>query len=186
MGPDGLALAAQIVDEIVTREAAARPAAREATDEAAESAFPSPADFLVIVHDKYEFRVPLPGYLLQRQRRLGAGGRRQGPVGISDYMQQRLTDITYVDLPGVGTTVEQFDEVGTVESTKATFELISPVGGTIVAVNAALEDAPEPINEEPVRQLDRRTGVERLGRGPRLAQRRTGLCRRGGAQGRRG
>ncbi len=149
LGPDGLELAAQIVDEIVTREAAARPAARGATGDAAEGAFPSPGDFLVIVHDKYEFRVPLPDYYFNGNDVWVQVAGDRARIGISDYMQQRLTDITYVDPRGVGTTVEQFDELGTVESTKATFELISPVGGTIVAVNSALEDAPEAINEDP-------------------------------------
>ena len=149
LGPDGLELAAQIVDEIVTREAVARPAARGATGDAAEGAFPSPGDFLVIVHDKYEFRVPLPDYYFNGNDVWVQVAGDRARIGISDYMQQRLTDVTYVDPRGVGTTVEQFDELGTVESTKATFELISPVGGTIVAVNSALEDAPEAINEDP-------------------------------------
>ena len=70
-------------------------------------------------------------------------------MGISDYMQQRLTDITYIDPPKVGTTVEQFGEVGTVESTKATCEGVSPVSGTVVRVNEAVDDAPESINEDP-------------------------------------
>jgi glycine cleavage system H protein len=162
LGPDGLELAAQIVDEIVTRDAAARQTAGEiaqgkdqpdaddgAAGEPTGSNFPSPGDFLVIVHDKYEFRIPLPGYYFNGNDVWVQVAGNRARVGISDYMQQRLTDITYVDPRGVGTTVEQFDELGTVESTKATFELISPVGGTIVAVNSALEDAPEAINEDP-------------------------------------
>jgi glycine cleavage system H protein len=64
-------------------------------------------------------------------------------------MQQRLTGITFVDPPQVGTSVEQFGEVGLVESTKATFELVSPVSGTVVRVNEAVEDMPELINEDP-------------------------------------
>ncbi len=70
-------------------------------------------------------------------------------MGISDYMQQRLTDITYVDPPEIGATIEQFDEVGTVESTKATFEIISPVSGTVVGINEAVADVPESINQDP-------------------------------------
>ena len=64
-------------------------------------------------------------------------------------MQQRLTDITYVDPPKIGASIEQFGEAGTVESTKANFELVSPVSGTVVAVNEAVYDAPESINEDP-------------------------------------
>ncbi len=70
-------------------------------------------------------------------------------MGISDYMQQRLTDITYVDPPKVGTAIEQFGEVGTVESTKANFEIVSPVSGMVVRINEAVNDAPESINEDP-------------------------------------
>jgi len=70
-------------------------------------------------------------------------------VGISDYMQQRLTDISFVDPPKVGANIEQFGEVGSVESTKATFELVSPVSGTVVRINEAVEDIPESINEDP-------------------------------------
>jgi glycine cleavage system H protein len=64
-------------------------------------------------------------------------------------MQQRLTDVSFVDAPPVGTAVEQFGEVGCVESTKATFEVVSPVSGTVVRVNEALDDAPESINADP-------------------------------------
>lgn len=69
-------------------------------------------------------------------------------MGISDYMQQRLTDITFVDLPEPGKSVAQFDELCSVESTKAAFDVLSPVGGTIIAVNEQLDDAPESINED--------------------------------------
>ena len=77
-------------------------------------------------------------------------------MGISDYMQQRLTDITYFDPPKVGATIEQFDEVGTVESTKAVFEVISPVSGKVVRVNEAVDRHTGIDQRGPLRQLARR------------------------------
>ncbi|SKA75077.1 glycine cleavage system H protein [Paucidesulfovibrio gracilis DSM 16080] len=71
-------------------------------------------------------------------------------VGITDFAQQQLGDITFVELPDVGDTFDQGDEFGSVESVKAASELYSPICGEIVAVNDALEDAPEKVNEDPL------------------------------------
>ena len=70
-------------------------------------------------------------------------------VGISDYAQDQLGDIVFVEMPEVGETFDKGAEFGTVESVKAVSELYMPVGGEIVAVNSALEDAPELINNTP-------------------------------------
>ena len=70
-------------------------------------------------------------------------------VGISDYAQDQLGDIVFVEMPEVGETFDKGAEFGTVESVKAVSELYIPVGGEIVAVNSALEDAPELINNTP-------------------------------------
>jgi len=70
-------------------------------------------------------------------------------VGISDYAQDQLGDIVFVELPQVGDTFAKGDEFGTVESVKAVSELYMPIGGEVVAVNTALEDAPELVNNEP-------------------------------------
>ena len=70
-------------------------------------------------------------------------------VGISDYAQDQLGDIVFVELPQVGDTFEKGAEFGTVESVKAVSELFLPVSGEIVAVNDALEDTPELVNNEP-------------------------------------
>jgi len=70
-------------------------------------------------------------------------------IGISDYAQNQLGDIVFVELPEVGDTFEKGQEFGTVESVKAVSELYMPVGGEITAVNDALEDAPEMVNNEP-------------------------------------
>ncbi|MCG6893940.1 MAG: glycine cleavage system protein GcvH [Desulfobacteraceae bacterium] len=70
-------------------------------------------------------------------------------IGISDYAQDQLGDIVFVELPQPGDRFEKGAEFGTVESVKAVSELFMPIGGEVVAVNEALEDAPEKVNEAP-------------------------------------
>ena len=70
-------------------------------------------------------------------------------IGISDYAQDQLGDIVFVELPEVGAVLEKGEEFGTVESVKAVSELYMPMGGEIVAVNTELEDAPELVNSDP-------------------------------------
>lgn len=70
-------------------------------------------------------------------------------VGISDYAQNSLGDITYVQLPKVGAAFKAGETFGVVESVKAASDLYAPVGGTVVAVNPALESAPETVNSAP-------------------------------------
>ena len=71
-----------------------------------------------------------------------------GFVGITDYAQNALGTVVYVDMPDVDDEVEAGEEFGAVESTKAASDLISPVSGTVIEVNEALEDQPELINED--------------------------------------
>ncbi len=70
-------------------------------------------------------------------------------IGISDYAQDQLGDIVFVELPQEGDTFSKGDEFGTVESVKAVSELYIPVGGEIVSLNTALEDSPELVNTNP-------------------------------------
>lgn len=70
-------------------------------------------------------------------------------IGITDYAQDQLGDIVFVELPDIGESFEKGAEFGTVESVKAVSELYIPVSGEIVAINEALEDAPELINNTP-------------------------------------
>ena len=71
-----------------------------------------------------------------------------GTVGITDYAQNSLGDIVFVDLPKVGDTVEAGKIFGSVESVKAVSDLFAPVSGTVTAVNEELKDAPEKINAD--------------------------------------
>ena len=70
-------------------------------------------------------------------------------VGITDYAQDSLTDIVYVELPEEGMEVGEMDEFASVESVKSVSAIYSPIAGTICAINEALDDAPELINEDP-------------------------------------
>ena len=70
-------------------------------------------------------------------------------IGIDDYAQDQLGDIVFVELPEVGATFSKGEEFGTVESVKAVSELFMPIGGEILAINAALEETPEHVNNSP-------------------------------------
>src|SRR5882724_3014667 len=70
-------------------------------------------------------------------------------IGITDYAQSSLGDITFVQVPKVGTALKAGETFGVVESVKAASDLYSPVGGTVVAVNTALDKAPETLNTAP-------------------------------------
>jgi glycine cleavage system H protein len=70
-------------------------------------------------------------------------------IGITHFAQEQLGDLTFVDLPKAGATLAAGAEMGSVESVKAASELYSPVSGTVTEVNAALESAPEAVNQDP-------------------------------------
>lgn len=144
LGPNGLVLAQTIVDRLIRDldTPAMVPAEPAVTWE-------TPTEFVVVTHDKFEFRIPAVDYLFNENDcwvRILDGVAR---VGISDYLQQRLTDIGFFEPPEVGSSVEQFGELGAVESAKTVFEIISPAGGAVVAANEAVIDNPGLINEDP-------------------------------------
>lgn len=70
-------------------------------------------------------------------------------VGISDYAQDALGDVVYVELPELEVVVEAGEEAGVVESVKAASDIYAPIGGTIIAINETLADAPETVNKDP-------------------------------------
>ena len=73
----------------------------------------------------------------------------QAVVGITDYAQEQMSELTFVELPEVGEEVDAEDEVAVVESVKAANDVFAPVAGTIVAVNEALLEQPELVNQDP-------------------------------------
>ena len=111
-------------------------------------------DYIEVAHDKFLFKIPIIGFFFNENdvwANVDAGSSR-ARIGISDFAQQQLGDISFVGLPTIGAEVEQFGDVGYVESAKATLELVSPVFGRVVAVNSALSDAPETINQRPTKR----------------------------------
>jgi len=74
---------------------------------------------------------------------------RKATIGITDYAQNALGDIVYIDLPEVDTDVEANSEIGEIESTKATSSVIAPLSGRVHEVNEDLSESPEIINEDP-------------------------------------
>ena len=76
-------------------------------------------------------------------------GGKDATIGISDYAQESLGDITFIELPNVGDEVEQFEEFASVESVKAASDIFSPMSGKITAVNNDLNEEPGLINKSP-------------------------------------
>jgi len=74
---------------------------------------------------------------------------KKAKIGITDYAQEALGDVVYIDLPEVDSEVEANSEIGEIESTKATSSLITPVSGRITEVNEDLSESPEMLNEDP-------------------------------------
>lgn len=70
-------------------------------------------------------------------------------IGITDYAQESLGDIVYVELPKVGTEIEQFGNVGVIESVKAVSDLFTPMSGKVAEINTALDGDPAAVNREP-------------------------------------
>jgi glycine cleavage system H protein len=74
---------------------------------------------------------------------------KKATIGITDYAQNALGDIVYIDLPEVDAGIEVNSEIGEIESTKATSSIISPLSGRVIEVNEDLTESPETINEDP-------------------------------------
>lgn len=73
----------------------------------------------------------------------------EGTVGITNFAQQQLGDVVYVELPEVGTTLTIGQPFGTIESVKAVSELFAPISGTVTEVNASIKDRPDAVNSAP-------------------------------------
>jgi glycine cleavage system H protein len=73
----------------------------------------------------------------------------RGKIGITDYAQQQLGDVVYMELPEIGATLKVGQSFGTIESVKAVSELYAPVAGEVVEVNTALKQKPEAVNSDP-------------------------------------
>jgi len=141
-GPVGM----QLVDVM---EAGLASVEEPVVGEEPSASFESPTDYLTVTYDKFVFKIPGKDYLFNENdcwvRVIGDRAR----VGVSDFVQQSMTDIVYFEPAEVGRKIEQFDEIGSLESGKSMMDALSPVSGRIVAVNAQLADSPELVNEDP-------------------------------------
>lgn len=97
---------------------------------------------------KGEFSVPEDLYYTKEHEWVRLEGDKCR-VGVTDYAQNSLHEIVYVDLPKVGLNVSQMQSIGTVESVKAVADVYSPITGTILEINNTLSDAPELVNKSP-------------------------------------
>ena len=77
-------------------------------------------------------------------------GQNKIKIGITDFAQDELGDIVYVELPEVGDEFDAGDEFGTVESVKSVSEILTPFAGTVVTVNDLIDDEPEMVNDDPM------------------------------------
>lgn len=98
--------------------------------------------------DKWTFKVPRELFYIDNDFWARIEGN-MGTVGITSYMQSKLSDIIFVRLPQIGAKVEQFGEAGDFESVKAVLDVISPVSGTVIEVNRELENQPDLANSDP-------------------------------------
>lgn len=112
-------------------------------------AFPGHITYETYKKDKFIFRVPNEGLYFNENDCWVYVSGNMARVGVTDYVQQSLSDIMFFTPPTVGTDVEQFGELGTIESGKAVYEVVSPVSGKITAVNETLSSEPELINRNP-------------------------------------
>ena len=140
-------LAVMIAKELSEKEVA--------TASKAESGvvFPAELHYELYKKDKFVFRLPSDrGFYFNENDVWAYVNGNRARIGITDYVQKSLSDILFFTPPTIGSVIEQFEEAGSVESGKAVFEVVSPVSGRIIAVNEALDDKPELMNENPYEQ----------------------------------
>lgn len=116
-------------------------------------AFPDTLTYEVYKKDKFVFRVPKDkGFYFNENDVWAYIVGNKARIGVTDFVQKSLSDIMFFTPPAIGNEIEQFEEAGSIESGKAVFEIVSPVGGTITAINEKLLEAPELINQNPFEQ----------------------------------
>jgi glycine cleavage system H protein len=97
---------------------------------------------------KGEFQIPSEFYYTKEHEWVRVEGANCR-IGVTDYAQNSLHEVVYVDLPKVGAKVAQMQSLGTVESVKAVADVYSPISGVVLEVNSELSDAPELVNKSP-------------------------------------
>ncbi|MDW2800183.1 putative zinc-binding protein [Clostridium boliviensis] len=146
VGDSELKLAKIIVDKLTLEKEAS-----EIEENSVQ--FPEILTYEVYTKDKFVFRVPKEEgfYFNENDVWVYVVGDR-ARIGVTDYVQKSLSDIMFFTPPAIGSDIEQFEEAGSIESGKAVFEIVSPVSGTITAINEKLLDEPELLNQNPYEQ----------------------------------
>ncbi|MDD2850806.1 MAG: hypothetical protein PHY09_02775 [Desulfuromonadaceae bacterium] len=106
------------------------------------------SEFLETTHDKFLFKVKT-GILYSKDDFWVEIQGDQAVIGLSDFLQKVRGDVAFLETAEVNTVIRQGEEAGKIETIKATFGIISPVSGTIVAINPEMESSPYLINQEP-------------------------------------
>ncbi|MBK5263599.1 MAG: glycine cleavage system protein H [Peptostreptococcaceae bacterium] len=115
--------------------------------------FPINIKYEVYKKDKFVFRIPTnDGFYFNENDVWAYIVGNKARIGVTDFVQKSLSDIMYFTPASIGNEIEQFEDAGSVESGKAVFEIISPVSGTITAINDKIIEAPELINQNPYEQ----------------------------------
>jgi len=105
-------------------------------------------DFFEIKADKWTFRVPKNRFYNENDC-WAKMDENIATIGITDFLQNMVGDIIYVQLPTISATIEQFDEISSFESVKTVLDLLSPVSGVVREVNEELRKRPELVNQDP-------------------------------------
>ena len=115
--------------------------------------FPDSLTYEVYKKDKFVFRLPKDeGFYFNENDVWVYVVGNKARIGVTDFVQKSLSDIMFFTPLAIGNEIEQFEEAGSIESGKAVFEIVSPAGGTITAINEKLLEAPELINQNPYEQ----------------------------------
>lgn len=139
---EGINLAKTLSTEILKKEEASK-------EQAKTIVFPQNIEYSTYQKDKFIFKTPTNGFLFNENDCWAYVVGNIARVGVADYVQHSLSDIIFFVPPEIGEEIEQFGELGQLESTKAVFEVISPVTGKIIAVNDELINNPELANQSP-------------------------------------
>ncbi len=116
---------------------------------ASSGLFAEDVEMSEFMEGKFIFKVPEAGYFFNENDCWARVEGNRARLGVSDYVQQSASDMVFFEPPEVGKELEQFDDAGSLESTKTALDIISPVSGKVVAVNRELVDNPELINQDP-------------------------------------
>lgn len=121
----------------------------KSAEEAPSGLFTADVEMDEFMEGKFLFKVPKAGYFFNENDCWARVEGTRARLGVSDFVQQSASDMVFFEPPQVGAELEQFDDAGSLESTKTALDIISPVSGKVVAVNEELVEAPELINQDP-------------------------------------